>query len=226
MHDALNRLQGLIGYHFSDLELLELALTHRSSGRRNNERLEFLGDAVLSQVISEQLFRQFPDAHEGELSRMRAALVRGETLAVVGRELKLDEHIRLGPGEKKSGAWRRDSIMADVFEAVLGAVFLDSNIDVCRQRVLHWFETRLQDASPEQLGKDPKTRLQELLQRDKHPLPVYGVTRVTGEGHESEFEVSCQVAELNKVTEGRGSSRQKAEQQAAKRMLAVLENYD
>lgn len=218
----LSRLQAQLGYDFADPALLELALTHRSAGRPNNERLEFLGDSVVNHVITEQLYRKFADSREGDLSRMRSALVRGETLAQVARELQLDEFLKMGPGEMKSGAWRRDSIMADVFEAVLGAMLLDSGLDQCRERVLAWFESRLSQASPEQLGKDCKTQLQEYLQRRRKSLPVYEVVTVTGEGHNSRFEVACRVKEFKLQQIGHGSSRQKAEQQAASLILEDL----
>lgn len=221
--DKLGRLQRQLGYEFSDQGLLRLALTHRSAGRPNNERLEFLGDSVINHVITEQLYRQFADSREGELSRMRSALVCGETLAQVARELQLDEYLKLGPGEMKSGAWRRDSIMADVFEAVLGAMLLDSSLEQCRERILLWFDSRLTNASPEQLGKDSKTRLQEFLQKRRKSLPEYTVVTVTGEGHDCRFEVACQVKEFNVCQLGHGSSRQKAEQEAALLVLEALQ---
>lgn len=222
----LSRLQAQLDYRFSDPALLQLALTHRSAGRPNNERLEFLGDSVVNHVIAEQLYRQFESSREGDLSRMRSALVRGETLAEVARELQLDQYLKLGPGEMKSGAWRRDSIMADVFEAVLGAILLDGGLEPCRERILGWFDSRLQQASPEQLGKDAKTRLQEFLQRRRKALPEYQVVTVTGEGHDSHFEVACQVSEFKLRLLGYGSSRQKAEQEAAGLMLEALQTHD
>jgi len=221
--DRLPRLERALGYSFRDRGLLEQALTHRSCGARNNERLEFLGDAVLNQVVAESLFRQFPEAREGELSRMRAALVRGETLAAVARELDLGDHVRLGSGEMKSGGHRRDSILADCVEAVVGAMLLDGGIDVCRDRLLNWFSERLERRSPELSGKDPKTSLQEFLQRRGMQLPDYRLLAVEGKPHCRRFTVACAIPELSLFLEGGGSSRRKAEQAAARAALEAID---
>jgi ribonuclease-3 len=221
---SIQRLQTTLGYEFADPGLLELALTHRSKGSPNNERLEFLGDSVVNHIITEQLYNQFPRAREGDLSRMRAALVKGETLAEVARELQLDDFVLLGPGELKSGARRRDSIMADTFEAVLGAMLMDADLELCRGRVLLWFRSRLAEASPERLDKDPKTRLQEYLQQRGMSRPQYQVVRVSGEGHDSRFLVNCALHEYDLSIEGKGTSRQRAEQEAAAMALERLES--
>jgi ribonuclease-3 len=221
--EKLQRLEQVLGYPFADRELLQLALTHRSCGSSNNERLEFLGDSVLNHIVAEALFRQFPDAHEGEMSRMRASLVQGQTLAEVARELGLGEYLRLGSGEMKSGGHRRASILADTLESILGAILIDADIESCRSRVLTWFESRLERVSPERTGKDAKTALQERLQGRGRQLPSYELTGTEGEDHCQQFIVSCEVPDLVQKFEGRGSSRRKAEQAAAQ---AALEGLD
>ena len=193
-----------------------------SCGASNNERLEFLGDSVLNHIITEALFEAFPDAREGELSRMRASLVKGETLDEVAREFSLGQYIRLGSGEKKSGGHRRDSIQADCLEALIGAMLLDSDIGQCRPRVLSWFAERLTAVSPELTAKDAKTRLQEFVQGRRQGLPEYSLLRVEGEDHNQQFTVQCRVSGLNGPLEGSGSSRRKAEQAAAEAALEAL----
>lgn len=216
------RLQRALGYEFSDGDLLKLALTHRSAGNRNNERLEFLGDSIVNHVIAEYLFQNFPDAREGDMSRMRAALVKGDTLAEVARELDLGDYLTLGSGERKSGGHRRSSILADALEAVAGAILLDSDVDACRQCVLTWFGARLDHAKLAGKGKDPKTRLQELLQGQGRPLPEYELLNVSGDDHNQQFLVACRLATPSLVAEGTGSSRRKAEQDAARTALDRL----
>lgn len=211
----LVRLQKALDYVFRDPGTLKLALTHRSAGGRNNERLEFLGDSILNHIIAEELFRRFPSAREGELSRMRASLVRGETLAGVARELQLGESLSLGSGERKSGGHRRASILADALEAVIGAILLDGGIDVCRRCVLSYFAERLEQVESAAVAKDPKTQLQEYLQGLTRPLPQYELLAVEGEAHEQQFHVACRLREPDMVVEGWGSSRRKAEQAAA-----------
>lgn len=218
----LNRLQRKVGYQFQRQELLLLALTHRSASNRHNERLEFLGDSILSFVIADTLYQRFPRADEGEMSRMRASLVRGNTLAEIAREFDLGECLCLGPGELKSGGFRRDSILADTVEALIGAIFLDSNIHNISQLILSWYEDRLAEISPEK-QKDPKTRLQEYLQGRHLPLPAYLVVEVHGEAHEQQFIIHCQVSGLPHPVAGTGSSRRKAEQAAAEQALKQLE---
>lgn len=199
-------------------------MTHRSFGGRNNERLEFLGDSIVNFVIAEALYERFPEAREGQLSRLRARLVRGQTLAELAREMAFGECLRLGSGEMKSGGHRRDSILADAVEAVLGAIYLDAGMDVARARVLAWYAERLEAIDLQDTQKDPKTRLQEFLQSRQVPLPRYEVVSVEGEAHDQTFTVECHVELLASHTLGRGSSRRHAEQQAAELALVQLEN--
>ncbi len=217
-----SRLERRLGYTFNDKSLMDLALTHRSYKGANNERLEFLGDAILSFVIAEHLFHKFPSAKEGQLSRLRALLVKGVTLAKFGKAFELGDHLNLGAGELKSGGFRRDSILADAIESLIGAIYLDSDHDTCRQVVLQWYEERLDKLTLSDTEKDPKTRLQEYLQSLKKPLPVYAVLDVKGEAHDQTFSVTCEVDSLEVKTLGEGSSRRFAEQQAAKKALDLL----
>ncbi len=211
-----------IGYQFQSSGLLDIALTHRSASSKNNERMEFLGDAVLSFVMATQLFHQYPRADEGELSRLRANLVNETVLAEMATEFALGEFLRLGSGELKSGGARRKSILADTFEALIGAIYLDSDIMICQNIILKWFEGRLKN--PEALVnlKDPKSLLQEYLQAQKMPLPDYQLISMTGNAHAQHFHVSCQVSGLRHTTEGVGSTRRSAEQMAAQEYFAWL----
>jgi ribonuclease-3 len=220
---TLDKLTRHLDYSFSDESLLETALTHRSVTQNNNERLEFLGDAVLGMVIAEELFKRFPGASEGELSRLRASMVRGDTLAEIARSFELGDVVRLGPGELKSGGFRRKSILADAFEAILGAIYLDGGFDNCRNIILKQFSSRLDATSPETARKDPKTRLQEYLQASQQPLPAYEVVDITGEAHAQTFTVECKVEGMEAVR-AQGSSRRKAEQAAAEMILESLAN--
>jgi ribonuclease-3 len=220
------RLQRALGHSFQDDSLLTLALTHRSAGRRNNERLEFLGDSIVNHVIAEAIFQRFPSAREGDMSRLRAALVRGDTLAKLARELELGDHLVLGPGERKSGGHRRDSILADTLEALAGAILLDGGIEQCRACVLAWFGERLDDMTLESAGKDPKTRLQEFLQGRGYPLPDYQLLQVQGDDHDQQFHVACRLQKPALVAEGGGSSRRRAEQAAAHAALEQLHRHD
>ena len=222
MTKLTDKLQREIGYQFSSAALLELALTHRSANGTHNERLEFLGDSILSFVIAEELYHRFPKVDEGDMSRMRATLVRGNTLAEIGREFSLGEVMRLGPGELKSGGFRRDSILADAVEALIGAIFLDSDINRVQEIILQWYQQRLETIEPGVSQKDPKTRLQEHLQGKRKPLPSYTVMRVKGEAHNQEFTVECQISGLERSVIGKGSSRRKAEQAAAELALQKL----
>ena len=215
-------LQRALGYEFSDPQLLALALTHRGAGGDNNERLEFLGDSIVNHIIAEALYRQFPQSREGEMSRMRASLVKGETLAAVARELQLGEYLQLGRGERMSGVHRRSSVLADTFEAVVGAMLLDSSVERCRQCVLAWFSSRLQQLSLGEAEKDAKTRLQEYLQGRNYPLPEYELVDTQGKDHVKNFQVACRLGEHGLVVEGNGSSRRKAEQAAASLALEKL----
>jgi ribonuclease-3 len=225
MADAA-RLQQNLGYRFGDPKLLALALTHRSAGGRNNERLEFLGDSILNHIIAEALFSRFPNAREGELSRMRSALVRGDTLAKVARELGLGDSLILGSGERKSGGHRRSSILADALEAVIGAILLDAGVKQCRERVLTWFSPRLDALADTRVEKDPKTRLQEYLQARQWPLPVYQLVDVQGEAHDQLFRVACCLEQPRVAAEGSGSSRRRAEQAAADEAFRRLEAHN
>jgi ribonuclease-3 len=215
-------LQNTLQFRFRDAGLLARALTHRSAASLNNERLEFLGDAVLDFVISEAVFELRPDADEGDLSRLRASLVKDTALAEIAVELGIGEHLVLGSGEKKSGGHRRESILADAIEAVFGAVFLDAGFDAARDMILRVFAHRLETLPDAEDLRDPKTRLQEWLQARKLALPVYELVEVQGKDHRRRFGVTCTVTELSQVTEGESTSRRKAEQKAARDMLAIL----
>ncbi len=218
----LDRLQRRLGYQFRDVGLLKQALTHRSAYHLHNERLEFLGDAVLQVTMSDALYHRFPKVNEGDLSRMRATLVRGKTLAEIAIEFELSDHLILGPGELKSGGFRRESILADAMEAIIGAVHLDSDIETVRQLGLVWYQSRLEKSQPGVSQKDPKTRLQEYLQGRKQPLPTYSVIKVTGEAHNQQFTVHCKVEGIDQPVVGISSSRRKAEQCAAEKALELL----
>ncbi|MCG3731416.1 ribonuclease III [Vibrio cincinnatiensis] len=222
MNSPINRLEAKLCYQFNDAMLIELALTHRSANGKHNERLEFLGDSILSFVIADELYHRFPKINEGDMSRMRATLVRGNTLAELGREFGLGDYLKLGPGELKSGGFRRDSILADAVEAIIGAIYLDSDIEKVRRIVLGWYQTRLDAIKPGVSQKDPKTRLQEFLQGRRSPLPLYNVTQIKGEAHNQEFSVSCEVAGIAEPIIGKGTSRRKAEQAAAEIALEQL----
>jgi ribonuclease-3 len=219
---AVDKLERKIGYSFRKNELLTQALTHRSMGGAHYERLEFLGDSLLGMFIAEALFNQFPKASEGDLSRMRATLVRGQTLAELAREFELGDHLLLGPGELKSGGFRRDSILADAVEAIIAAAYIDSGIGACKNLVLSWYASRLQQIEPGNNQKDPKTQLQEWLQGRRLPLPVYEVLEVTGQAHNQKFTMSCQVEGVEQQPVGSGTSRRKAEQDAAQKTLEII----
>jgi ribonuclease III len=211
-----------LGYRFADPAVLAAALTHRSAGRTNYERLEFLGDAVLTLVVSELLYREFAEADEGDLSRYRATLVSGSMLAEIATALGLGEQLRLGGGELKSGGFRRGSILADALEGVIGAVYLDGAFDGARDVVMRLYAGRLQSLPIAHDLKDAKTRLQEELQRRGLALPAYMVEGVSGEPHEQRFVVACEVPALGLRTLGEGTSRRRAEQAAAQRLLESL----
>ncbi|ANF57980.1 ribonuclease III [Halotalea alkalilenta] len=223
MSSSLQAFAKRIGHHFDDIGHLELALTHRSFGGRNNERIEFLGDSIVNFIIGEALYQRFPLAREGQLSRLRARLVKGQTLAELAREVSLGEHLRLGSGEMKSGGHRRESILADAMEAVIGAIYIDAGMEAVKRCVLAWYAERLEATSLDDTLKDPKTRLQEFLQSRQVPLPRYEVMAIEGEAHEQTFTVNCHVASLDAPTRGIGPSRRHAEQEAAERAIALLE---
>ncbi len=211
-----------IGYSFQDPDKLSLALTHRSASKKHNERLEFLGDAVLGMVIANALFKRFPKQPEGNLTRMRSTLVKGDTLAELGVEFELGDLLFLGSGELKSGGFRRSSILADAVEAIIGAIYLESGIATCEEVVLAWFDKRIKALNPELHLKDDKTRLQEYLQGRGLALPQYEVVDIGGKAHDQTFVVQCTVATLPKPTIGRGNSRRKAEMKAARLILEKL----
>lgn len=217
-------LRNSLDYEFNDAGLLEQALTHRSAPGANNERLEFLGDAVLDVVISEVVFRAHPLATEGDLSRLRSSLVKDTCLAEIALELGVGKHLILGSGERKSGGHRRDSILADAIEAIFGAVYLDAGFDAARAVIERAFGSRLEDFPPADELRDPKTRLQEWLQARQMGLPRYDLVEVTGEAHRQRFEVSCNIDGMDVSTRGHGTSRRNAEQQSAGKMLDNLIN--
>jgi len=205
-----------LGYTFQEPALLRQALTHRSYGTPHNERLEFLGDSVLSLSISSTLFHDFPKLSEGDLSRMRAHLVKEPTLAEIAQVMQLGDFLALGEGELKSGGFRRPSILADALEAILGAIYLDSGFDATRKVIDHLYAPIISKLDPKKLSKDPKTQLQEYLQGLKLPLPQYLIVATEGEAHEQHFKVECAIPELSIRVLGEGASRRKAEQEAAK----------
>lgn len=211
-----------LGHKFSNTELVERALTHRSLGTKNYERLEFLGDSVLEFTISAYLYERFPDLSEGELTRLRASLVRKESLAQLARQLELGQCLKLGSGELKSGGFDRDSILADVMEALFGAIYIDAGIDAANRVILILYEKLLQSVDPTTIQKDPKTRLQEFLQKHARPIPDYEVVNVSGKAHAQHFRVSCHVDGLEQPMLGEGRSRRAAEQDAASKALEKL----
>lgn len=223
MNHNLQILSKKLGYVFQSESLLKAALTHRSVRGANNERLEFLGDSIVNFIIAEELYRRLPSAKEGELSRLRANLIKGETLAEMAREFNLGQYLNLGPGELKSGGFRRESILADAIEALIGAIYLDAGIECCKTCVLAWYTSRLQQEALQLNIKDAKTKLQEYLQSRGQELPSYEVLAIQGQAHDQTFKVSCVVTGLGIRAEGIGSSRRKAEQEAAKNLLAALE---
>ena len=223
MKSAKNKdLEQRLGYQFVNADLLDQALTHRSFAANNNERLEFLGDSILNFSVAHALFQKFPAAKEGDLSRLRATLVKGDTLAEIARGFSLGDFLKLGEGELKSGGAQRGSILADALEAIIGAIFLDSGFEVAKQVLLAWYSLRLDALSVNQDEKDPKTLLQEFLQGRKQPLPQYEVVKVEGESHAQIFTVSCRIKSLSSATLGFGSSRRAAEKEAADKMLALI----
>jgi ribonuclease-3 len=218
----VDALQRSIGYCFRNADLIRRALTHRSFGATHNERLEFLGDSIVNCVIARTLYQKFPELPEGELSRLRASLVSEPALAAVAEQIDLGKALLLGEGELKSGGGRRPSIQADALEAVIGAVFIDGGFDAASLAVEHVFRLPLETIQPATAGKDAKTQLQELLQGRHLPLPGYNVIAIHGEAHEQRFEVECVIASLNIRCSGTGTSRRRAEQEAARYALAQM----
>ena len=210
-----------LGHAFSNPALLAQALTHRSAGQHNNERLEFLGDALVNLIVAELIYEQHPRADEGEMTRLRAALVNGTALAAIARDVEIGDRLNLGPGELKSGGFRRDSILADAFEALLAAVYLDGGFEACREVVRSLFKDRV--AAIPRSSKDAKTRLQEWLQGRGLPLPQYELKDAHGEDHAKTFDVFCAISEPRVIhAEGHGGSRRAAEQDAAETVLRQL----
>jgi len=213
-----------IEYQFNNADLFVQALTHRSAKGVHNERLEFLGDSVLGFVIAEALYQKFPQSSEGELTRMRSSLVKGVTLAELARDFDLGDYLILGPGELKSGGFRRDSILEDAIEAIIGAIFLDADINTAKTVILNWFSGRLSKMNPAEEQKDPKSLLQEYLQGRKIALPNYEVLQITGQSHQQEFTVRCSSEKLKIEVTTKGASRRKAEQEAAAQLLGKIKN--
>ncbi len=224
MREPIELLSRIIGYVFSDITILDKALTHRSASGFNNERMEFLGDSILGFVVADILYATLGKADEGDMSRLRSHLVKGVTLAEIAREINLGNYLQLGPGELRSGGQSRNSILADALEAVIAAVYLDGGLDSARKVITNLYRDRFDNITASDGLKDPKTRLQEYLQARHHKLPTYTVLEVTGEQHDQHFIVKCDVDDLNLQTVANGSSRRKAEQQAAKNILHELEN--
>lgn len=211
-----------LGLSFENSDLFTMALTHRSAGSKNNERLEFLGDSILGFVIAQKLYELFPEASEGILSRLRASLVNQTSLAELARKHHLGDYLLLGSGEMKSGGFRRDSILSDALEAIIGALFQDQGIDACQQWILKLFDERLQSVSLDNWQKDPKTQLQELMQSKKMDLPEYTLMTMSGLPHEQTFKVKCTIPLLKDPCIGTGATRKRAEQAAAEQMLHLL----
>jgi len=222
LNKAESWLDKTLRFRFQNAELFQQALTHRSATQCNNERLEFLGDAVLECVISEAVYRARPDVPEGDLTKLRASLVKEEALAEIALELGLGEHLILGSGERKTGGHRRESILADALEAIFGAVFLDSGIDAAKAVIDSVYESRYRELPDAKDLRDPKTRLQEWLQARRMSLPVYELAEVSGKGHKQRFVAICTIAETSAVTDGESTTRRKAEQKAARKMIEQL----
>lgn len=219
---TFSQIYAKIGYKFKNPKLLDLALTHRSYSTQNNERLEFLGDSLVNLIIAEALFIKFTNLKEGKLSRLRADLVKGETLAEISLSLGLNQDLRLGAGELKAGGAKRQSILADVLEALIAAIYLDSNFDIAKSKVLDWFVEKLASIDQKTPSKDHKSRLQELMQAQKLPLPIYNLTKVIGEAHNQTFTIECSLANSQKRFVGVAKSKRLAEQKAAKQALKAL----
>lgn len=224
MTSATGWIEKVLDYRFRDNDRLRQALTHRSAGGQHNERLEFLGDAVLGMIVAEMLCERLPEAEEGYLTRLRASLVRRDTLAEIGAEIGLGDRLRLGAGELKSGGFRRTSTLANGVEALLGAIYLDAGLETARTAVERLYGDRLRNLPSDRDLKDPKTRLQEILQARGLELPIYATEAVSGEAHARQFQVACTVDSLGLKTAAEGRSRRQAEQRAAKAMIRRLED--
>ena len=227
MQDSqIDKIEKIFNYRFKDVALLDLALTHRSRGSNNNERLEFLGDSILGMVISSELFSRFPNEKEGVLTRLRSSVVKGDTLSEIAAELNLGDYIKLGSGELKSGGYRRASTLADVVEAIIGAIYLDSKAEFGIEKIegiiLNIFNEKINSCEPKGVIKDPKTRLQEYLQSKNLPLPSYTIVSITGKEHLQTFKISCSIEGFSNHVVAKGASRRKAEQAAAEKALDTM----
>ena len=215
-------LSRIIHYTFQDPSLMMMALTHRSFNAQHNERLEFLGDSILSFIVAQELYQRFPKIDEGDLSRLRAQLVKESSLSSIATSMGLGDFIQLGEGELKSAGWRRPSILADTLEAIIGAIYLDAGIEPAHQFVLRFFEKQLNEIDPKLIQKDAKTLLQELLQSQKSDLPIYTVVSIEGEAHSQSFTIECIIKKSNIKTQGIGQSRRIAEQEAASKAYQLM----
>ena len=222
--EQLQLLEKVIGYKFKQQDLLELALTHRSVRGKNNERLEFLGDSILNFIIAEFLFKKFEDIDEGDLSRLRSQLVKEQTLSEIAVTINISDYLKLGEGELKSSGWRRPSIMADTIEAIIGALFLDGGIDASHQFISKYYEKKIKSIDPKKIMKDSKSVLQESLQARKISLPLYEIVSIEGEDHSQIFKISCSIPKLEIQSQGQGTSRKVAEQEAALLALKLIES--
>lgn len=224
MNQPQHRLEKAIGYTFQDPQRLKQALTHCSAPKPHNERLEFLGDSVLNFVVAEYIFRHYPQATEGMLTRMRSRLVNGRTLAIIAKSWSLEQYLILGTSERRAGGIAKESIQADAVEAIIGAMYLESDLSTVQERILAWLGSRIDEVASTAREKDPKTELQERMQAAGLTLPVYTVLTIDGPQHKQSFSVNCQVEGLDSPTEGKGNSRRTAEQDAAAKALVSLKN--
>lgn len=215
-------LSRIIHYTFQDASLMMMALTHRSFNAQHNERLEFLGDSILSFLVAQELYQRFPKIDEGDLSRLRAQLVKESSLSSIATLMGLGDFIQLGEGELKSAGWRRPSILADTIEAMIGAIYLDAGIEPAHQFVLRFFEKQMNEIDPKLIQKDAKTLLQELLQSQKNDLPIYTVVSIEGEAHSQIFTIECTIKKLDIKTHGIGHSHRIAEQEAATKAYQLM----
>jgi ribonuclease-3 len=219
---SLDLLLKHLNYNFTQPAFLHEALTHSSAGTPNNERMEFLGDALLGFVIATALYHQYNTANEGQLSRLRSRLVNRETLTLLAKDIDLGEYLHLGIGELNSGGKNKNSTLSNAMEAILAAVYLDGGLDAATRLILHLYKERLYEKLPEQNIKDSKTKLQELMQARANPLPEYEVIEISGSQHQQWFKVCCRISNYSNTTEGSGSTKRSAEQQAAQKMLAII----
>lgn len=226
MTTDLHKLNASIGSPFAELTRLKLALTHRSFGSENNERLEFLGDSILNFIIARDLYERFPEAREGRLSRLRAKMVKRETLAEIAREFNLGDYLIMGSGELKSGGFNRNSILSDALEAIIGAIYLETDFNGVSKLVLSWFDSRLSELSLESSQKDAKTLLQETMQARGANLPEYNIVKIEGKSHNQTFYVECSIEVLTETVQGKGGTRRTAEQHAAEAALKLLDLAD